>query len=413
MRSVCRGTKWLLICGSFIVLSQSKLLFARQCQAAVASSGYLESCQIMQLKKDQDFLSSKTGARLELTTESSQTKAFLSGDLFYEGITNDNENFNLREAYLDYQSGQWGFRIGRQIISWGKADGVRVTDVLCPTDYRDYFCYEASDTKKPVLAIKSQFQKNNMTAELVWMPFFEPCSYPETGNPWLSKTTGNLTAEELDGPERTLGNGEWFGRVVFNQSGFDHALTIFNCWWDSPVYQTAISDDTVYLQGRYYKVNGVGWEFSVPVNDLVWRGEMVLLNHRRFELASYSDYLERDVLHFLFGSDWYPGNNWTLMAQVADELILKCDSALMRERHAWVGTLKISKKLLRETLTLSNSLITALEDSDYYLKFTAEYAITDELHLSTGLLFFGGDNNGTFGRYKDKDGLLVKIRYSF
>jgi hypothetical protein len=38
---------------------------------------------------------------------------------------------------------------------------------------------------------------------------------------------------------------------------------------------------------------------------------------------------------------------------------------------------------------------------------------TDELHLTVGLLLFGGDETGTFGRYADKDGLLVKVKYSF
>jgi hypothetical protein len=87
--------------------------------------------------------------------------------------------------------------------------------------------------------------------------------------------------------------------------------------------------------------------------------------------------------------------------------------ALTRASHDWVGTLKVSKKLFRKTLTLSSSLFTALETTDYYLKLAAEYALTDELRLTAGLLFFGGDEGGAFDPYRDKDGLLFKARYSF
>jgi hypothetical protein len=98
---------------------------------------------------------------------------------------------------------------------------------------------------------------------------------------------------------------------------------------------------------------------------------------------------------------------------VADEIILDYDKAIARDRHDWLGTLKLSKKLLRETLTLSGLACSALEEEDYYLKLSAEYALTDELHLTGGLLVFGGAAAGTFGQYHDQDGLLIKLKYSF
>jgi hypothetical protein len=54
-----------------------------------------------------------------------------------------------------------------------------------------------------------------------------------------------------------------------------------------------------------------------------------------------------------------------------------------------------------------------LDEEDYYLKLSGEYALTDELHLTCGLLFFDGDADGTFGQYRDQDGFLVKLKYSF
>jgi hypothetical protein len=407
--------RWISTGCGLVGLIMVGLMVAIPCRAEVSVSGYVESDQIIQLDEDNDFLSSQTGGRLELTAESDETRGFLSGDLFDNDIETDQDQLRLREAYLDYQAGEWNFRVGRQVIAWGKADNVTVTDLICPIDYRDYFCYEFSDTKKPVEALKIRFNKENMTTELVWVPFFEAVGYPAADNPWLkTEETAEITVQTAAEPEKNLKNSEWFGRVTFNREGFDYALSAFRCWWDTPVYQAVTESSATTLQGEYYRVNGIGGEFSVPVGDLVVRGETAFFKDRRFERDSYSgDYLERDALKMLLGLDWYPGNNWTISSQVADEIVLDYDKAIARDRHDWLGTLKLSKKLLRETLTLSGLVCTALDEEDYYLKLSGEYALTDELHLTCGLLFFDGDADGTFGQYRDQDGLLVKLKYSF
>jgi hypothetical protein len=414
---VKRGTvsRWVSAGCGLVCLIMAGLMVAAPCRAEVSVSGYVESDQIIQLDDDNDFLSSQTGGRLELTAASGATRGFLSGDLFDNHIETDRDQLRLREAYLDYQAGKWDFRVGRQVIAWGKADNVTVTDLICPLDYRDYFCYEFSDTKKPVAAVKTRFRKGEMTTELVLVPFFEAIGYPAADNPWLkSGQTAALTVQTGEEPEKNLKNSEWFGRVTFNREGVDYALSAFRCWWDTPVYQAVTEAGTMTLQGEYYRVSGLGGEFSLPVGDLVIRGETAFFEGRRFEREAYSGtYLERDALKMLLGLDWYPGNNWTVSSQVADEIILDYDGAITRDRHDWLGTLKLTKKLLRETLTLSGLVCTALDKEDYYLKLSGEYALTDELHLTCGLLLFGGDSDGSFGRYRDQDGLLVKLKYSF
>jgi hypothetical protein len=407
--------RWISAGCGLVCLTIVGLTVAASCRAAIGASGYLESCQIIQLEEDNDFLSSQTGGRLELTADSGETRGFLSGDLFYNDIETDQDQLSIREAYLDYQAGKWDFRVGRQVIAWGKADNVTVTDLICPIDYRDYFCYEFSDTKKPVEAVKTRFRKGDMTTELVWVPFFEAVGYPAADNPWLkTDEASSITVQTAEEPQKNLENSEWFGRITFNREGFDFALSAFRCWWDTPVYQLVTGDDAALLKGKYYRVSGMGGEFSVPMGDLVIRGETAFFEGRRFERDSYSgDYLERDALKMLLGLDWYPGNNWTVTTQVADEMIMDYDKAIAQDKEDWLGTLKLSKKLLRETLTLSGLVCAALDEEDYYLKLSGEYALTDELHLTCGFLLFGGDIDGSFGQYRDKDGLLVKVKYSF
>jgi hypothetical protein len=411
MKRYKSGRIWLLVCCGFWGLYGGLGLTATV-DAAASVNGYFENYQVICLDKPNKLLSSRAGGRLELLTENGAAKGFLSGDFFHDAIEADDSRFCLKETYMDYQLGNWDWRVGRQIIAWGKADGVQVTDLICPIDYRDYFCHEFSDAKKPVEAVKTRLHSHNVLAEVVWVPFFEPAGYPEEDNPWLQ---GSATIDAaITRPEKNLKNSEWFGRAAFNQAGFDLAFTAFYCWWDTPVYQAKIADGATAFWGEYYRVCGCGGEFSFPLDELVFRCEAALIKGRRFERDSYLDgYDKSDTLHLLLGADWYPGNNWMISSQVGDELLLDYDHSLRREQHDWLGTLKITKKLLRETLDLTGQICASLAEKDYYLKLSAEYSLTDNMHLATGLLVFDGDVSGTFGRYRDQDGLLLKLKYCF
>ena len=41
---------------------------------------------------------------------------------------------NLREAYVDVYSGRFDFRVGHQVVVWGRADGMNPTDNITPKD---------------------------------------------------------------------------------------------------------------------------------------------------------------------------------------------------------------------------------------------------------------------------------------
>ncbi len=42
----------------------------------------------------------------------------------------------LREAYVDTSVNDWDLRLGKQQVVWGTADGIKLLDMINPTDYR-------------------------------------------------------------------------------------------------------------------------------------------------------------------------------------------------------------------------------------------------------------------------------------
>jgi hypothetical protein len=77
-----------------------------------------------------------------------------------------------------------------------------------------------------------------------------------------------------------------------------------------------------------------------------------------------------------------------------------------------LATLGISKKVLRSTLTISTFGYMDLKNKGLFNRTSIDYALSDHIHLLTGVDLFGGDK-GLFGMYQDNSEIWIKMKYSF
>ncbi len=62
----------------------------------------------------------------------------------------------LREAYVDSQVGDWSLRTGKQQVVWGTADGMKLLDMINPTDYGEMAQNQMEDSRIPVWMINAE-----------------------------------------------------------------------------------------------------------------------------------------------------------------------------------------------------------------------------------------------------------------
>lgn len=62
----------------------------------------------------------------------------------------------LRELYFDVPAAGWDFRLGKQQVVWGTADGIKLLDMINPTDYRELNQNAAEDSRIPVWMINAE-----------------------------------------------------------------------------------------------------------------------------------------------------------------------------------------------------------------------------------------------------------------
>jgi hypothetical protein len=64
------------------------------------------------------------------------------------------QNAGIRELYVDIEAGSgWSARLGKQQVVWGTADGMKLLDIINPTDYAEMAQNQMEDSRLPVWAL--------------------------------------------------------------------------------------------------------------------------------------------------------------------------------------------------------------------------------------------------------------------
>jgi hypothetical protein len=374
--------------------------------------GFLESYYSVRLTDEHDFIGERSSIRLNIRNSTDNTYMFVS----FKGVSNqiteagDEAEFKIHEAYLEYTMPRWDVKIGRQIYSWGKADGLRITDVLSPCDYSEHITRDFDEIRIPVDSVKYRYLFSKANLELVWIPIFTEAIYP-TGeaNPWYVGTAQGVTINPAEEVDDKLGNSELATRLSFHLNGIDFSFSTAYLWDDEPAYHK-VGDHTYTPQ--YHRLKFVGVDLSKPVNDFVIKFESAYYQGKYFAAENSFGVLEKDYLYSLVGLDWYPGNAWTVSAQLADKHIFDYDDVIKEDESQIVITFNLAKSLFRETFKVKNMVYYEPEKKDGFNRFSSDYAISDSLHFLTGIDYFFGDK-GQFSSYDRNDSFWIKLKYDF
>ena len=74
----------------------------------------------------------------------------------YSALVSDDGSFalKLKEAYIDWKGEMLALRVGRQIVSWGKADDIKITDIICPKDEASFVASDYNESRLGVDAVR-------------------------------------------------------------------------------------------------------------------------------------------------------------------------------------------------------------------------------------------------------------------
>ena len=348
------------------------------------------------------------------------SSALAEGSVVYDAV-NNLLDYSVDELWVDYTESFWGIRIGRQKAAWGKADGIDITNVLCPTDMSSLAAMTADDNKLGVDAVRFSLSGNQFTADAYWIPIFTPALLPE-------EMTGQL---EIEKPETAIWNGEYGLRVSGYFSTLDVSLYGFYGWDDNPFVNYAMDFQTtppsVFASGSYERMAMIGADAALPIGETVLRLEAAFFPQRYFQKKSDSVIAEimtsgeadssekHNQLSALAGIDWMP-EGWTLTAQYYCDYVFGDLEPLERTAAFTHGaTISVTKSLVNETLEVGFSGLLGFNDFDSMLSPSVKYSLSDQISVGAEAFIFipGPERDGKYGTYKDLSSLCLKAKFSF
>lgn len=345
----------------------------------------------------------------------------------------DETELYLRELYIDAPVGPFLFRVGKQQVVWGQADGIRVLDQVNAVDYREFVLEDYADARIPQWIVNVEVPLGPTAIQLLFIPDATRHLVPGTNSldppqpfaPTSSSFRPEIPANSARNLSVNLLSAE---RPDWNSSQWDAGAQLSATWsgWDltlNYLYQTDDAAVVAYGPARFALVNGrfvllveagpvykrrqlAGGSFSRAFGELTVRGELVYSfgqSHTTdFDIAltPHDQILQSDELFYVAGLDWYGIAGVLLSAQFFQTHILDCESAMIRPKVETVATLIAQHRSFEDRLLLSAMWFQGIRLGDGLGRTSARWRFSDQVSAWIGIDVFCGNKEGLFGQYK-------------
>lgn len=328
----------------------------------------------------------------------------------------------LLEGYVTAHFAKADLRLGKQIVAWGRADGINPTDNLTPRDYVVLLPFE-DDQRFGTLAVKlDTYLSATHTVSLFLTPFFEPARIPLPPPPaQVQKQT----------PAATLANTQIGVKLDKVGAGLDWSVSYFHGF--SPLPDLRVLGGTPaapVLARRYDRINVYGADIARNVGRVGIRAEAAYIDTA--DKSGADPGAKNPSLFWVLGVDRTFFENLNVNLQffqrrvrryhdpqdIADPLerSTAIQNAILdgqRDRLNNGLSLRIGHKWFNDTLTAELLAIVNTTRRDRSWRPLLTYAFSDHWKGTLGAEFYNGDPDTRFGSLKRNQGGFVEGWYGF
>ena len=335
--------------------------------------------------------------------------------LEYRWSNNENE-FQLREAYLMWYP-SWGeVKVGKQIHAWGAVDGNNPTDNLNPYDYY-YMFLPGAERKVGTVSGSLKYYWNDWQFEGVFIPEHEGNRFPfgETAFP----LDFPMSAPELMDEER----GSEFGfRIQTTLGSSDLSLSYFD-GRDRSFSKVGMTDS---IPSFFYRNTSVlGFDLVSFIGDFTNRFEIGYFSTENDAESDMKTLNDASYIQFTGQVEYSTENDIMFSLQIIGSEISEINGTMTKDefQHG-MGTpfasftdlglsFSLSANYLDDALELMGNTFIDLKDSQSMLGVSAKYSPMDNWKLNLSISKFMGEEGTQFYEMEDFSHLKVGLEYHF
>ena len=366
------------------------------------------------------------GAKWKLSGRVDYNPVYDLNDFYHSGVGDEQRlSLQLRETYVDFATGDWEWRVGRQHVVWGEMVGLFFADVVSVKDSREFILPDFQILRIPQWAVRSEYFGGDFHAELVWVPF---AGYDEIGEPFDAGKPGAGTdfypyplspaGMPVVRKEVKPGNG-------LEHTNFGARLSRLVGGWDlSGFYYSSMDSAPTFLRDAvvqnvftpvHRRIWQAGGTLAKDLGSFVLKGEAVYTDGRRFNVTNLIDsdgVVVQNTLDWAAGLDFNPSSDTRLNTQFFQRVYFDHEPDINFDRFENGFSILVHRDLPRgwEADVL---LISSLNRSDWLLRPKATWKFQRDWRAVFGLDVFKGPPTGIFGQYDANDRVYAELRRDF
>jgi hypothetical protein len=426
--------------------------FNHKTYAQSTFTGMVRNYNGIKLNDPDQWIIGRNVVRLNTSLEHKKGKVVASGDLL-NSYLKEGERFEviLREAFVDLYFNSSELRVGKQIVSRGRANGVIMTDYLNPINLSEFLTQDLSDLRQGLWALKYQVDIGKHELEWIINPFKIRNNLPNIDGIWDIRNNGSLPASL-----NYIGENLQFDPYKSNvdlmlrlRPGLRSNIDLGISYWDYPMpaYQkkpgAGLSGFYFDLNETYTKSIVISGSADFQLADgVLLKTESLWFSNRSFDIKlpdppppvnglnpEYilglvqlydQDHLwlrENRYSQNMIGLDYNPGSIFMAAQLFMDWLPKKPDDIAQRTTQTSASFL-IQREWYDGDLTARLFARTGLNVNEFWVNPEVQWKPIDNVQIAVGTHCFSGTSKTdpymfNLGVYKDNSFLFTRLTYSW
>jgi hypothetical protein len=342
---------------------------------------------------------------------------------------NDGIELELREMYLQGEIGETFLALGKQQIVWGKADGLKVLDIVNPQSFREFILDDFDNSRIPLWTANIERTIADWDIQFIWIPDQTYHALPKQNgryaftSPELVPTAPpdvGVNIEKVKRPNNVLLDSDVGLRASTFWKGWDITFNYLYQYNNLPVLRQNLSlvggKPVVTISPEYERTHVIGGTFSNAFSDWVVRGEVGYFTEHYFIAKNSLEnqgVVKSPELHYVLGLDWNVPWDVLVSGQLIQSWVINDADKTTRDKLDTTLTGLIRRNFMYDTLVAEVLIIANTNNGDGIIRPKISYEWQDNIKTWLGADYFYGDNEGVFGQYDKNYRVVVGIEVSY
>ena len=342
---------------------------------------------------------------------------------------NDGLELELRAFYLQGVIGDTFLTLGKQQIVWGKADGLKVLDIVNPQSFREFILDDFDSSRIPLWTANIERTVADWDLQFIWISDQTYHALPKQ-NASYAITSAELVPtapagvevniEQVRRPNNILLDSDVGLRAATFWKGWDITFNYLYQYNNLPVLRQNLSlvsgKPVVTISPEYERTHVLGGTFSNAFADWVVRGEVGYFTDHYF-IAKNSlqnqGVVKSPELHYVLGLDWNAPWDILVSSQLIQSWVINDANKTTRDKLDTTLTGLVRRNFMYDTLVAEVLLIANTNNGDGIIRPKVSYEWQDNIKTWLGADVFYGDKQGVFGQFNRNDRVVFGMEVSF